>query len=42
MARPVLEPGKDANIVVSTGDLLDMAGNNVELAFHNRKEHQSR
>lgn len=28
-----LEPGKDANIVVSTGDLLDMAGNNVELAF---------
>jgi imidazolonepropionase-like amidohydrolase len=28
-----LEPGKDANIVVSSGDLLDMAGNNVELAF---------
>ncbi|MGE5420147.1 MAG: amidohydrolase family protein [Chloroflexota bacterium] len=28
-----LEAGKDANIVVSTGDILDMAGNNVELAF---------
>ncbi|HOU30115.1 MAG TPA: amidohydrolase family protein, partial [Bacteroidales bacterium] len=28
-----LEPGKDANIVVSTGDLLDMKTNNVELAF---------
>jgi imidazolonepropionase-like amidohydrolase len=28
-----LEVGKDANIVVSTGDILDMAGNNVELAF---------
>ena len=28
-----LEPGKDANIVVSTGDLLDMRTNNVELAF---------
>lgn len=28
-----IEPGKDANIVVSTGDLLDMAGNDVELAF---------
>lgn len=28
-----LEVGKDANIVVSSGDLLDMAGNNVELAF---------
>ncbi len=28
-----LEIGKDANIVVSTGDILDMAGNNVELAF---------
>jgi hypothetical protein len=28
-----LEVGKDANIVVSTGDLLDMATNNVELAF---------
>jgi imidazolonepropionase-like amidohydrolase len=28
-----LEPGKDANIIVSTGDILDMAGNNVELAF---------
>lgn len=28
-----LEKGKDANIVVSTGDLLDMMGNNVELAF---------
>lgn len=30
-----LEAGKDANIVVSTGDILDMAGNNVELAFIN-------
>jgi hypothetical protein len=28
-----LEVGKDANIVVSTGDILDMSGNNVELAF---------
>ena len=28
-----LETGKDANIVVSTGDLLDMMTNNVELAF---------
>jgi imidazolonepropionase-like amidohydrolase len=28
-----IEVGKDANIVVSTGDILDMAGNNVELAF---------
>jgi len=28
-----LEVGKDANIVVSTGDLLDMATNNVELAY---------
>lgn len=28
-----LESGKDANIVVSTGDLLDMRGNNVEQAF---------
>jgi hypothetical protein len=28
-----LEVGKDANIVVSSGDLLDVSGNNVELAF---------
>lgn len=28
-----LETGKDANIVVSAGDLLDMSTNNVELAF---------
>jgi hypothetical protein len=28
-----LEPGKDANIVVSTGDILDMSTNNVEYAF---------
>jgi hypothetical protein len=28
-----LEAGKDANIVVSTGDLLDMSTNNVEYAF---------
>ncbi len=28
-----LETGKDANIVVSTGDLLDIRSNNVELAF---------
>jgi imidazolonepropionase-like amidohydrolase len=28
-----LEAGKDANIVVSTGDLLDMRTNNVELAI---------
>ena len=28
-----LEAGKDANIVVSTGDILDMATNNVEYAF---------
>jgi imidazolonepropionase-like amidohydrolase len=28
-----LEPGKDANIVVSTGDILDMKSNNIEFAF---------
>lgn len=28
-----LEAGKDANIVVSTGDILDMPTNNIELAF---------
>ena len=28
-----IEVGKDANIVVSTGDLLDMSTNNVVLAF---------
>jgi hypothetical protein len=28
-----IEVGKDANIVVSTGDLLDMSTNNVEYAF---------
>jgi imidazolonepropionase-like amidohydrolase len=28
-----LEPGKDANIVVSTGDILDMSTNNIEYAF---------
>jgi hypothetical protein len=28
-----LEAGKDANIVVSTGDILDMSSNNVEYAF---------
>lgn len=28
-----LEPGKDANIVVSSGDLLDMRSNNVDFAF---------
>lgn len=28
-----LEVGKDANIIVSTGDILDMSTNNVELAF---------
>jgi imidazolonepropionase-like amidohydrolase len=28
-----LEKGKDANIVVSSGDLLDMMTNNVEYAF---------
>jgi imidazolonepropionase-like amidohydrolase len=30
-----IESGKDANIVVSTGDILDISGNNVELAFIN-------
>jgi len=30
-----LEAGKDANIVVSTGDILDMMTNNVELAYIN-------
>ncbi len=30
-----LETGKDANIVVSSGDLLDMMTNNVELAYIN-------
>jgi hypothetical protein len=28
-----LEVGKDANLVVSTGDILDMATNNIEYAF---------
>jgi hypothetical protein len=28
-----IEVGKDANIVVSTGDILDMSTNNIELAF---------
>jgi hypothetical protein len=28
-----LETGKDANIVVSTGDILDMSTNNIEFAF---------
>jgi imidazolonepropionase-like amidohydrolase len=28
-----LEQGKDANIVVSTGDILDMKSNNIEYAF---------
>jgi hypothetical protein len=28
-----IEVGKDANIVVSTGDILDMATNNIEFAF---------
>jgi imidazolonepropionase-like amidohydrolase len=28
-----LEKGKDANIVVSTGDILDMKTNNIEYAF---------
>jgi hypothetical protein len=28
-----LEAGKDANIVVSTGDILDMKSNNIEYAF---------
>jgi imidazolonepropionase-like amidohydrolase len=28
-----LDAGKDANIIVSTGDILDMRTNNVELAF---------
>ncbi|MBA4321964.1 MAG: amidohydrolase, partial [Odoribacter sp.] len=28
-----IEVGKDANIVVSTGDILDMATNNIEYAF---------
>lgn len=28
-----IEAGKDANIVVSTGDILDMKTNNIELAF---------
>jgi imidazolonepropionase-like amidohydrolase len=28
-----IETGKDANIVVSTGDILDMATNNIEYAF---------
>lgn len=30
-----LEVGKDANIVVSTGDILDMSTNNIEYAFIN-------
>lgn len=30
-----LETGKDANIVVSTGDILDMMTNNIEYAFIN-------
>ena len=30
-----LEAGKDANIIVSTGDILDMMTNNIELAYIN-------
>ena len=30
-----LEKGKDANIIVSTGDILDMMTNNIELAYIN-------
>jgi imidazolonepropionase-like amidohydrolase len=33
-----LEVGKDANIVVSTGDILDMATNNIEYAFISGRE----
>lgn len=33
-----LEVGKDANIVVSTGDILDMATNNIEYAFITGRE----
>ena len=28
-----IEEGKDANIIVSAGDILDMESSNVELAF---------
>ena len=30
-----LETGKDANIIVSTGDILDMMTNHIELAYIN-------
>ena len=33
-----LETGKDANIIVSSGDLLDMMTNNVEYAFISGRE----
>lgn len=33
-----LEPGKDATLIVSTGDLLDMKSSNVELAFINGRQ----
>jgi imidazolonepropionase-like amidohydrolase len=33
-----LEAGKDANIVVSTGDILDMMTNNIEYAFINGRK----
>lgn len=33
-----IEKGKDANIVVSTGDILDMIGHNIELAFIQGRE----
>ncbi len=33
-----IEQGKDANIVVSTGDILDMLGHNIEYAFIQGRE----
>jgi imidazolonepropionase-like amidohydrolase len=33
-----LEPGKDANIAVSTGDILDMRSNNITHAFIQGRE----
>jgi imidazolonepropionase-like amidohydrolase len=33
-----IEKGKDANIVVSTGDILDMLGHNIEYAFIQGRE----
>jgi imidazolonepropionase-like amidohydrolase len=35
-----LEKGKDATLIICSGDLLDMRGNQVEMAFIRGKEIQ--